>query len=55
MDALVWSAVINGVAAAPIMVMLVKMARERRVMGKFAKRMGHRQAHTPSPEPTPGD
>ena len=35
MDALVWSAVLNGVAAAPIMALLVHMASDHRVMGKF--------------------
>jgi len=35
MDALVWSAVLNGVAAAPIMATLVRMAGDRRVMGLF--------------------
>ena len=35
MDALVWSAVLNGAAAAPIMAMLVHMASDHRVMGKF--------------------
>jgi NRAMP (natural resistance-associated macrophage protein)-like metal ion transporter len=33
--ALFWSAVINGVAAVPIMVMIVLMASRRRVMGQF--------------------
>jgi NRAMP (natural resistance-associated macrophage protein)-like metal ion transporter len=33
--ALFWSAVINGVAAAPIMVMIMLMASRRRVMGEF--------------------
>jgi Mn2+/Fe2+ NRAMP family transporter len=33
--ALFWSAVINGVAAAPIMVMIMLMASRRRVMGQF--------------------
>ena len=35
MDALVWSAVLNGAAAAPIMAMLVHMASDCKVMGKF--------------------
>ena len=33
--ALFWSAVINGVAAVPIMVMIMLMASRRRVMGEF--------------------
>jgi Mn2+/Fe2+ NRAMP family transporter len=33
--ALFWSAVINGVAAVPIMVMIMAMASRRRVMGEF--------------------
>ena len=33
--ALFWSAVINGVAAAPIMVMIMLMASRRHVMGQF--------------------
>jgi len=33
--ALFWSAVINGVAAVPIMVMIMLMASRRKVMGKF--------------------
>jgi NRAMP (natural resistance-associated macrophage protein)-like metal ion transporter len=33
--ALFWSAVINGVAAVPIMVMIMLMASHRRVMGQF--------------------
>ena len=33
--ALFWSAVINGVAAVPIMVMIMLMASRRRVMGQF--------------------
>ncbi|OLL29259.1 iron transporter, partial [Burkholderia sp. SRS-W-2-2016] len=36
--ALYWSAVINGVAAVPIMVIIMLMARSRRVMGEFAIR-----------------
>lgn len=35
MKALVWSAVINGVTAVPIMVMIVRLARQKRVMGEF--------------------
>jgi Mn2+/Fe2+ NRAMP family transporter len=35
MDALVWSAVLNGAAAAPIMALLVHMASDHTVMGKF--------------------
>ncbi|NVH73195.1 divalent metal cation transporter [Paraburkholderia sp. JPY432] len=34
--ALYWSAVINGVTAVPIMVVMMLMARSRRVMGQFA-------------------
>jgi hypothetical protein len=34
--ALFWSAVLNGVVAAPLMVMIMLMARQRRVMGAFA-------------------
>jgi Mn2+/Fe2+ NRAMP family transporter len=33
--ALFWSAVINGVAAVPIMVMIMVMASRRKVMGEF--------------------
>ena len=33
--ALFWSAVINGVAAVPIMVMIMLIASRRRVMGEF--------------------
>ena len=33
--ALFWSAVINGVAAVPIMVMIMLMASRQRVMGQF--------------------
>ncbi|HKR43003.1 MAG TPA: divalent metal cation transporter [Paraburkholderia sp.] len=36
--ALYWSAVINGVTAVPIMVIMMLMARSRRVMGEFAVR-----------------
>lgn len=36
--ALYWSAVINGVTAVPIMVIIMLMARNRRVMGEFAIR-----------------
>lgn len=36
--ALYWSAVINGLAAVPIMVILMLMARSRRIMGEFAVR-----------------
>jgi Mn2+/Fe2+ NRAMP family transporter len=35
MDALVWSAVLNGAAAAPIMAILIHMASDVKVMGKF--------------------
>jgi Mn2+/Fe2+ NRAMP family transporter len=34
--ALYWSAVINGVTAVPIMIIMMLMARNRRVMGQFA-------------------
>jgi len=34
--ALIWTAVLNGVAAAPIMAMVVRMASDRRVMGEFS-------------------
>ena len=34
--ALVWSAMVNGVAAAPVMCFLMLMASSRKVMGKFA-------------------
>lgn len=34
--ALYWSAVINGVAAVPIMVIMMLMDRSRHVMGQFA-------------------
>jgi Mn2+/Fe2+ NRAMP family transporter len=34
--ALFWSAVINGVAAVPIMVMIMLMASRKTVMGQFA-------------------
>jgi NRAMP (natural resistance-associated macrophage protein)-like metal ion transporter len=33
--ALYWTAVINGVIAVPVMIVMMLMARERRVMGKF--------------------
>jgi Mn2+/Fe2+ NRAMP family transporter len=33
--ALIWSAIINGVAAVPIMVMIMLMASRRSVMGEF--------------------
>jgi Mn2+/Fe2+ NRAMP family transporter len=36
--ALFWSAVINGVAAVPIMVMIMLMASRQKVMGQFALR-----------------
>jgi NRAMP (natural resistance-associated macrophage protein)-like metal ion transporter len=36
--ALYWSAVINGLTAVPIMVILMLMARSRRIMGQFAVR-----------------
>lgn len=34
-SALYWSAVVNGVAAVPIMVLLMIMTARRRVMGEF--------------------
>ena len=40
--ALFWSAVINGVAAVPIMVMIMLLASRRTVMGEFAIRTGLR-------------
>ncbi|WP_155754228.1 NRAMP family divalent metal transporter, partial [Burkholderia vietnamiensis] len=36
--ALYWSAVINGVTAVPIMIVMMLMARSRRIMGEFAVR-----------------
>jgi Mn2+/Fe2+ NRAMP family transporter len=36
MRALYWSAVINGVVAVPLMVLLMLMTAQRRVMGEFA-------------------
>jgi len=33
--ALIWSAVLNGVAAVPIMAMVVRMATQTRIMGGF--------------------
>ena len=36
MKALFWSAVVNGVAAVPIMAMIMMMASGRKVMGEFA-------------------
>ena len=38
--ALFWSAVVNGVAAVPIMVMIMLMASGRKVMGEFALHPG---------------
>ena len=35
MKALIWSAIINGVAAVPIMAMIVLMASRKSVMGQF--------------------
>ena len=35
MEALFWSAVVNGVLAAPVMVVMMLMATNRRVMGEF--------------------
>jgi len=34
-EALYWSAVVNGVLAVPVMVLLMFMARRKDVMGKF--------------------
>ena len=34
--ALIWSAVVNGVVAVPVMAMIMHMASQRRVMGEFA-------------------
>ena len=34
-QALVWSAIINGITAAPIMGLMMFMASSRKVMGKF--------------------
>ena len=34
-SALYWSAVINGVAAVPIMILLMVMTAQKRVMSKF--------------------
>jgi Mn2+/Fe2+ NRAMP family transporter len=34
--ALVWAAVLNGVVAAPLMVIIMMMASSRKVMGKFS-------------------
>jgi Mn2+/Fe2+ NRAMP family transporter len=42
MKALFWSAVINGLVAVPLMVVLVLMASSRRVMGPFAVNMNLR-------------
>jgi Mn2+/Fe2+ NRAMP family transporter len=36
--ALIFSAVVNGVAAVPIMIMIMIMASQRRIMGEFALR-----------------
>jgi Mn2+/Fe2+ NRAMP family transporter len=33
--ALVWAAVLNGIVAAPLMVVIMMMASSRKVMGKF--------------------
>jgi Mn2+/Fe2+ NRAMP family transporter len=40
-SALYWSAVVNGVAAVPIMVLLMIMTARRRVMGEFTHRALH--------------
>ena len=37
-SALFWSAVINGVLAVPVMVLLMLMARHKNVMGRFVDR-----------------
>jgi len=34
--ALFWSAVINGVAAAPVMVVVMIIAKQTRIMGRFS-------------------
>ena len=36
--ALFWSAVLNGVSAAPIMVAMMVLASNRKIMGRFAER-----------------
>jgi NRAMP (natural resistance-associated macrophage protein)-like metal ion transporter len=36
-SALVWSAIINGVVAVPVMGMMMRMAGDRRVVGEFAR------------------
>jgi Mn2+/Fe2+ NRAMP family transporter len=38
--ALIWSAIINGVAAVPIMAMIMLMASRRAVMGEFVLTKG---------------
>ena len=38
--ALYWSAVVNGVLAAPVMAMLMALVRRRRVMGELVVRGG---------------
>ena len=38
--ALYWSAVINGVLAAPVIVMLMVLVRRKKVMGKFTVQGG---------------
>ena len=35
MKALVWSAMINGVVAVPVMAVMMRMSSDPRVMGKF--------------------
>jgi Mn2+/Fe2+ NRAMP family transporter len=35
LKALVWAAIINGVAAVPIMALLMLMSTQRRIMGSF--------------------
>ena len=35
MKALVWAAVINGIVAVPVMVLLMRMAADQRIMGQF--------------------
>ena len=36
-QALVWSAIINGVVAVPVMAMMMRMAGDKRVVGEFAR------------------
>jgi hypothetical protein len=43
--ALVWAAVINGVAAVPIMAVMMLLATDRRVLGEFAVRRWLKQSN----------